>query len=128
LGDEIAQRLGLSERLRVKVLLACALHDIGKATNDFQEHIRGKCKIAYPHALASFPFAFVAESRLAFSYGWAPTNLEATASVLTHHSPLGPTLYKGYEKPPAYHPDLPQVLREVWELLASYQLRGASTF
>jgi hypothetical protein len=34
---------------------------------------------------------------------------------------LGPTLYKGYEKPPAYHPDLPQVLREVWELLASYQ-------
>jgi CRISPR-associated endonuclease/helicase Cas3 len=128
LGDEIAQWLGLSERLRVKVLLACALHDIGKATNDFQEHIRGKCKIAYPHALASFPFAFVAESRLASSYDWAPTNLEATASVLTHHSPLGPTLYRGYEKPPDYHPDLPQVLREVWELLASYQFRGLPPF
>lgn len=128
LGDEIAQRLGLSERLRAKVLLACALHDIGKATNDFQEHIRGKRKIAYPHALASFPFVFVAESRLASSYSWAPTNLEATASVLTHHSPLRPTLYMGYERPPDYCPGLQQVLREVWELLASYQWRGFPPF
>jgi len=128
LGDEIAQRLGLLERLRAKVILACALHDIGKATNDFQEHIRGKCKNACPHALASFPFVFIAESHLARSYNWAPTNLEATASVLTHHSPLGPTLYKGYEKPPAYHPDLPQVLQEVWELLVSYHLQGLPPF
>jgi len=72
MGNEIAQRLGLSERLRVKVLLACALRDIVKATNDFQEHIQDKCNIAYPHALASFPFAFVTESRLASSYGRAP--------------------------------------------------------
>lgn len=128
LGDEIAQRLSLSERLRAKVLLACALHDIGKATNDFQEHIRGKRNIAYPHALASFPFVFVAEIRLASSYSWAPTNLEATASVLTHHSPLRPTLYMGCERPPDYHPDLPQVLREVWELLGAYQLRGLPSF
>jgi len=128
LGDEIAQRLGLSERLLAKVILACALHDIGKATNDFQEHIRGKCKNAYPHALASFPFVFIAERHLARSYNWAPTNLEATASVLAHHSPLGPTLYKGYEKPPAYHPDLPQVLREVWDLLVSYHLQGLPPF
>ncbi len=128
LGDEIARRLGLSERLRAKVILACALHDIGKATNDFQEHIRGKRKIAYPHALASFPFVFVAEIHLASSCGWKPTNLEATSSVLTHHSPLGPRLYRGYEKPPAYHPDLPKALREIWKLLASYQLRGLPPF
>ena len=128
LGDEIAQQLGLSEQLRAKVILACALHDIGKATNDFQEHIRGKRKGAYPHALASLPFVLRLESYLTSSYGWERTNLEATASVLTHHSPLRPRLYMGFEKPPAYHPDLCQALCEVWELLASYQLHGLPPF
>jgi len=127
LGEELAQKLGLSERLRAKVILACAFHDIGKATEDFQKHIRGKQKVAYPHALASFPLVFMVERYLASSYGWAPTDLEATSAVLTHHSPLGARLYLGF-KTPEYHPGLPQALREVWELLASYQLQRLPPF
>lgn len=127
LGDEIAQRLRLSEKLRVKAILACALHDIGKATEDFQEHIRGKRKKAYPHALASFPFVLLAEICLAPHHGWERTDLEATAAVLTHHSPLGPTLYKGYDSP-NYHPDLEQALQQVWELLASHKVHGLPPF
>jgi CRISPR-associated endonuclease/helicase Cas3 len=122
LGAEIAQRLGLPEPLRVKVLLACAFHDLGKATRDFQEYIRGKKPKAYPHALASLPFVLLAESLLAQQYGWERHRLEATAAVLTHHSPLGPELYKGYEAI-AYHPELEQALREIWELLEAHGVR-----
>jgi CRISPR-associated endonuclease/helicase Cas3 len=130
LGAEIAQRLGLPEPLRVKALLACAFHDIGKATTDFQSYIqeqrkkaiRGQRKKAYPHALASLPFVLLAESLLAQRYGWERHRLEATAAVLTHHSPLGPELYKGFETV-AYHPELKQALCEVWVLLQAHGVR-----
>jgi CRISPR-associated endonuclease/helicase Cas3 len=122
LGAEIAQRLGLPEPLRVKALLACAFHDIGKATTDFQSYIRGQRKKAYPHALASLPFVLLAESLLAQRYGWERHRLEATAAVLTHHSPLGPELYKGFETV-AYHPELEQALCEVWAFLEAHGVR-----
>jgi len=123
LGAEIAERLGLPGPLRVKALLACALHDIGKATTDFQDYIRGQRKKAYPHALASLPFALLAENLLAQRYGGDRHRLEATAAVLTHHSPLGPELYKGYQAT-AYHPELEEALREIWKLLALYGVQG----
>jgi len=118
-GAEIAQRpkLRLQEPLRTKALIACALHDVGKATVGFQDYIRGKRKGAYPHALASLPFALVLEGLLNAKWGLAPTRHEATAAVLTHHSPLSPRLYRGYEVPPDYHPDLRRTLEGVWELL-----------
>jgi len=122
LGAEIADRLGLSRTLRVKALLACALHDIGKGTIDFQAYIQGQKKKAYPHALASLPFVLLAESLLADYYGWKRHRLEATAAVLTHHSPLGPELYKGYETV-TYHPELEQALREVLALLQAHGVR-----
>ncbi len=123
LGTDIADRLGLPELLRVKVILACALHDIGKATTDFQDYIRGQREKAYPHALASLPFVLLAESLLAQQYGWERHRLEATAAVLTHHSPLGPELYKGY-KAAAYRPVLEEVLPQVWALLRSHGVQG----
>ena len=123
LGAEIAERLRLPQLLRTKALLACALHDIGKATVDFQEYIQGRKKKAYPHALASLPFVLLAESLLAQHYGWERRRLEATAAVLTHHSPLGPELYKGYEAV-AYHPELEQALCEVWKLLQGHGVHG----
>ncbi len=123
LGAEIADRLGLPQPLRTKALLACALHDIGKATVDFQEYIQGRKRKAYPHALASLPFVLLAESLLAQHYGWERHRLEATAAVLTHHSPLGPELYKGYEAV-AYHPELEQALCEVWKLLQMHGVHG----
>lgn len=124
LGDAIAKRLELSEKFRVKALLACALHDIGKATQDFQQYIRGKRKKPYPHALASFPFVFLAECFLRSSYGWGERAYEAAAAVLTHHSPLRPELYQGYEVPDYEVDSIPEILRAVWELLARHNVKG----
>ena len=119
LGNELTKRLNLPEHLRVKAILACALHDIGKATEGFQEHIRGKQKTAYPHPLASFPFVFLAEKYLDSYYGWEPTSLEATASVISHHSPLSPRLYINYDNPPDYCPELQELLYKICLLYTS---------
>jgi CRISPR-associated endonuclease/helicase Cas3 len=123
-GLEIARRLGLPEPLRVKAILACALHDIGKATRDFQDYIRDKRKKAYPHALASLPFVLLAENLLGQHYGWARHRLEATAAVLTHHSPLGPELYKGFEAPDYVLEFFPELLGAIWALLGSHSVKG----
>lgn len=118
LGAAIADRLGLSAPLRTKALVACALHDVGKATRDFQEYIRGRQKRAYPHALASLPFVLLLEGLLNRGMGLVSprSQYEATAAVLTHHSPLSPELYKGYERPD-YEPTLEPLLQAVWQLL-----------
>lgn len=123
LGKKIADRLGLPEPLRTKVLLACALHDIGKATTDFQEYICGQRKRAYPHALASLPLALLCENLLNQKSELSRTHYEATAAVLTHHSPLSTHLYQGYEAP-AYHPELQKALGDVWNLLAELGVKG----
>jgi len=143
LGDHIARRLGLEKRLRMQALLACALHDIGKATRSFQEYMQAaraleeakargatdrdlqnlqssvnkKKKAAYPHALASLPLVLIAERHLAKENGWEPHRLSATGAVLTHHSPLGPELYQGYSVPDLDHPALFQAIEAVWALL-----------
>ncbi len=122
-GAKIARQLGLAEPLRVKALLACAFHDIGKATRDFQDYIRGKRTKAYPHALASLPFVLLVELRMRQYYGWAPHCLEATAAVLSHHSPLGPELYMGFENPD-YVECLPELLEAIWELLEHHGVKG----
>ena len=123
LGTELATRLGLSGPLQIKAILACALHDIGKAVVDFQEHVRGARPQAYPHALASLPFVLKTELLLGECYGWDRQALEATAAVISHHSPLHPQLYKGYETP-RFHPELSQALRAVWDLLDRRGVKG----
>ncbi len=144
LGAEIAERMRLPPRLRAKALLACALHDIGKATRGFQDYMRALRMVqeaeqrgapapeqerlrriarqrkarAYPHALASLPIVLAAEGNLPSGPGESPSAFEATAAVLSHHSPLGPELYKGYESLPDYlWDDLPDLLRALWELM-----------
>lgn len=123
-GNEIAGRMKLDERLRAKVLLACAFHDIGKATVDFQDYIRGKCKKAYPHALSSLPFTLVAESLMGKKLHWDHFDLYATAAVLTHHSPLTPTLYKGYDAVPDFHPQLFQIVKVILDMLRDAGVDG----
>ena len=122
LGQKIASRLELDERLRIKVLIACALHDIGKATLDFQKYIRGERKKAYPHALASMPFVLVFECMMNCKMGWEKHDLIATAAVLSHHSPLGPELYKGFEAP-QWPQDWKGLLVEVGKVLESIGLK-----
>ncbi len=123
LGAELARRLRLPEPLRTKALIACALHDIGKATVSFQQYLRGERPRAYPHALASLPFVLVLEGLWNRALGLDPVHYEASATVLTHHSPLSPRLYRGYEKPD-YHPGLPRALRDVWALLREAGVEG----
>jgi CRISPR-associated endonuclease/helicase Cas3 len=150
LGAEIAGCMQLQVLLRAKVLLACALHDIGKATLSFQGYMkavrmvqeaercgaptrelerlqriaRQKKTAAYPHALASLPFMVVVERTLHTGQERGACTYEATAAVLTHHSPLGPELYKGYEATTYHYSELKQVLQEIWELLKSYNVQG----
>ncbi len=121
LGNDISNYFNLDQRMLMKIALSCALHDIGKATVDFQQHIRGKRNKAYPHALASMPFVLVAEICLNRSYGWNTNDLIATSAVLTHHSPLSPRLYMGYGKP-SFHPDLDKIIEAAWELLYQFKV------
>lgn len=91
-GKQLIKLLNLSPDLERRVLLACAFHDIGKATHSFQHHMKGKRGRAYPHALASFPFTLLAEGMC------LNPPLLATAAVISHHSPLTARVYKGYEE------------------------------
>ncbi|MGQ9512232.1 CRISPR-associated helicase Cas3' [Thermodesulfitimonas sp.] len=116
-GRILARRLGFSPELEKRVVLACAFHDLGKATESFQEYVRGQRGKAYPHALASLPFVLTAELR-----GLAPPPL-AAAAVVSHHSPLGPEVYKGYEFPD-YHPELRAFLQLLLEYLREQGLEG----
>jgi len=92
-GKILARHLGLPPALEKRALLACAFHDVGKATRSFQDYMRGKRGKGYPHALASLPFALAAEL---YTLQASPL---AAAAVLSHHSPLGPEVYRGYRAP-----------------------------
>ncbi len=111
LGEALCQHLALMGEVRTRALLACAFHDIGKATHSFQRYIRGQQRKAYPHALASFPVVLAAEKEA--------VNLPPVASlaVLSHHSPLRPTLYALYTATPEYCLALPQVYNVLKEAL-----------
>ncbi|MDK2882207.1 MAG: CRISPR-associated endonuclease/helicase Cas3 [Bacillota bacterium] len=120
-GRILVQRLGLSSELKKRAVLACAFHDLGKATNSFQAHVRGRRGKAYPHALASLPFVLVAELR---AFKMQPL---AAAAVVSHHSPLGPEVYKGYRSPD-YHGELSAFLESLWEYLREVGLEEVLPF
>ncbi len=122
-GNEIAKFFEVDDDLYRKALLACALHDIGKATKSFQKHIKeeqktsGKRSIrAFPHALASMPLVLVAESLMDKCEGKRVPELYATATVLSHHTPLHPHTFLGYQQAD-YDPKLWEVLSELWTKL-----------
>lgn len=100
----ICAQLQLPDELARRIELACWMHDVGKATKSFQQRMqaaqqnRADPPSAYPHALASFLIALAIESR---QFGQQSPKL-ATAAVLSHHSPLHPTLFQGYEQSPNF--------------------------
>ncbi|MDM7461380.1 MAG: CRISPR-associated helicase Cas3' [bacterium] len=106
---EICKRLQLQDELTKRIELACLMHDVGKATQSFQKHICGTQGRAYPHALASFPLALALEAK---RFGQGSPKL-ATAAVLSHHSPLHPTLYQGFQLPDWLHAPLEAWLQEI---------------
>jgi len=112
LGKEIAQRLNLDKSFSQRAVLACLLHDIGKATRSFQEYVRQKRSKAYPHALAALVPALVAELK---ALGPPPI---AAAAVLTHHSPLTAGLYQHFTGPPDYVRDFLALLQRLFDIVA----------
>ena len=120
---EICERLSVQDELRKRIELACCMHDIGKATQSFQKHIRGASERAYPHALASFPLALALEKK---RFGEDSPKL-ATAAVLSHHSPLHPTLYQGFGLPDWLDEPLKAWLREMLSEEETEQLMGYIT-
>lgn len=121
LGKLLADRLDLPEDLTLKALMACALHDVGKATEPFQDYIsaggssRGQRPV-YPHALASLPAVLLAERVVGKRLGWEEGSLHATAAVISHHSPLGAQVYRDFGKV-SYHQQAREILRQLWEAL-----------
>lgn len=116
---QLADRLQLSSPLKTKAVLAAALHDVGKATPDFQDHLLKKTSHAFPHALAALPFALLVENAVNRHLGISLQQYEVTAAVLSHHSPLSPNLYRTYTdcRPPQFHPDIETLLRDLASLL-----------
>ena len=121
LAVQLADRLQLSSPLKTKAVLAAALHDVGKATPDFQDHLLKKTSHAFPHALAALPFALLIENAVNRHLGISLQQYEVTAAVLSHHSPLSPNLYRTYTdcRPPQFHPDIETLLRDIASLLTS---------
>ncbi|MBE3551078.1 MAG: CRISPR-associated helicase Cas3' [Brockia lithotrophica] len=148
LGEQLVKRHDFfrsnfkSKALALRALLACALHDIGKATVDFQQKM---CRIRkgtgpgsgsnYPHALAALPFVLAAELLLEWSplttladdpearasVGTEPTvkgfpEMPATAAVLAHHSPLHGDLFLKFDVP-RYEEGSEAVFRAIWTRL-----------
>uniref|UniRef100_UPI00321FE6B8 CRISPR-associated endonuclease Cas3'' n=1 Tax=Thermogutta sp. TaxID=1962930 RepID=UPI00321FE6B8 len=119
LAGQLADRLQLSPLLRTKALVAAALHDVGKAATDFQDYVLKKTSHAFPHALTGLWFVPEVEKVVNRYFGTSPQAFEATAAVLTHHSPLTPNLYKTHRdcQPPSLHPDVKTLLHEIAKFL-----------
>ena len=138
LGKAIADRLELAEDPRKRALLACWLHDVGKALQSFQVYmqavrrleearsrgapeseiedlqrsVRQKKNQAYPHALAALVPTLVLEKHL------LGEPFLATAAVVSHHSPLTESLYGHWERPPEDPENLIAFLEKLRPLLA----------
>jgi len=82
---EIA-KLNVSE-LKSRLFATVYLHDIGKASVDFQNHIRGKGR-GMPHALLSLPFLISAIPTSNVRY--------ESLAVMSHHTPFYDDLYRDY--------------------------------
>lgn len=101
----IAETLDVQTKIYRRALLACALHDVGKATENFQKHIRGE-KISYSHALASLPISMIIERELIKAKIFEEPFIAST-SIVSHHAPLTSRVFDIYkeEKPPKYYVD-----------------------
>lgn len=114
-GALLCDRQQVDGELRVRALLACALHDVGKAIQEFQGPIRSGQKSRFPHALASFPVVLAVERCLNSHGGLPPCHFPAAAAVLSHHSPLTVDLYRTWSNKPHYLKDeIEALLRVVW--------------
>ncbi len=87
----LSELFRIPEEYRERLLLACALHDIGKATISFQKYIRKECSKSFPHALASLPITLILEKEL---YG---DPFLGSLAVVTHHSPLTVNSFERYQ-------------------------------
>ena len=90
--ENVAKTVGISQNeLSSRLFAAVWLHDIGKASRDFQARIRGESNApGIYHALLSTPFVLAAVP----SMGCIPYE---AAAVMSHHTPYYSGLYGGIE-------------------------------
>lgn len=121
-GDLLCHYLGITGEMRARALLACALHDIGKAIAEFQRAIRRDNQgefsptSEFPHALASFAIVLPIETHLNQYTFKSGDVFCASLAVLTHHSPFTPMLYRTYggAKPRYMEEEIRETLAHVW--------------
>lgn len=101
--ERLAIRLGIPyEELVARLFVTVSLHDIGKSSSDFQNHLDKAIKgvphaIGVPHALLSLPFVLaVPPLTIAGGREYRP---EAVA-VMSHHTPFYDKLYRKYTTDP----------------------------
>lgn len=89
----LASQVGITyDEIVARLFATVFLHDIGKSSRDFQEHIRGK-GTGIPHALLSLPFLLAIPPLILD--GGQKFRPEAFA-VMSHHTPFYDNLYSKY--------------------------------
>lgn len=89
--SRVARLAGISdEEIKSRLFATVYLHDIGKASIDFQRHIRDKSR-GTPHALLSLPFIYTAVPPL------GRIHYESLA-VMSHHTPFYDNLYSDWSE------------------------------
>lgn len=87
--SRVAKLAGISnEELKSRLFATVYLHDLGKASIDFQRHIRDKSR-GTPHALLSLPFIYAAVPPLGGIY-------YESLAVMSHHTPFYDNLYSDW--------------------------------
>lgn len=113
----LASNIGITEEeLLARLFVTVFLHDIGKSSKDFQEHLNGQ-GVGVPHALLSLPFALTVPALKVA--GGRPYRPEAIA-IMSHHTPFYDKLYNRYTVNQVSERYIQQCANAIFESLPRY--------
>ncbi len=97
--NKIAERYAINKELIInRLFLTVALHDIGKANDDFQSKIRDLEHKQESHPLASVPFIYFFTKDKPILETDDGNFFPETLAIASHHNKLYKGVYEGYNK------------------------------